>query len=196
MFTPPADQKLLAMLQEDSEQAIDLIFRKYYGYLCRSVYRILPDQRLVEDMAQEVFYELWRKRDRLHINTSLQAYLKRSAINKALNYLRDTKVKFEDEERAPVQKSQSSNAQEQMETAELKALIHSAIEDLPERCRIIFSLSRYENMSYQEIAEQLNISPKTVENQISRALRQLRQAIRPYINRSILLIGVIFTIFF
>ena len=196
MSTSLSDQQLLDLLSSDSEQAIDQIFRQYYTYLCREIYRIKPDARLAEDIAQEVFYELWKKRKRLNIQSSLRAYLKRAAVNKTLNHIRDSKIQLEEVEKAPPQKSKETGAIEQLQEEELRQLIAEAIEALPERCRIVFSLSRYENMSYQQIADELNVSVKTVENQISRALRQLREAIEPYINRSLMLIGVIFQYFF
>ena len=78
------EEELLSLLFTDGELAIDLIFRKHYSFLCKSVYRIIPDTQITEDLAQEVFYEVWRKREQLRINTSLKAYLKRAALNKAL----------------------------------------------------------------------------------------------------------------
>ena len=82
--TEYTDQELLDLLKENKEEAIDLLFRRYYSYVCKSAYRIIPDGNLVEDLAQDVFFELWKKRDRLNINTSVKAYLKRAVINKAL----------------------------------------------------------------------------------------------------------------
>ena len=154
------------------------------------MYRILSDENLSEDIAQEVFYELWKKRHRINIQTSLKAYLKRAAVNKSLNYIRDQKIKFEEVSKAPVLSTKSHNAQ--LEAKELQEQINLAVNALPERCRIIFSLSRFEEMSYQEIANTLQISTKTVENQISKALKILRQAIGPYLSKDTLLLLVSF----
>ncbi len=172
------DQDLLDLLKENKEEAIDLLFRRHYSYVCKSAYRIIPDGNLVEDLAQDVFFELWKKRDRLNINTSVKAYLKRAVINKALNYIRDKKMKFDDHEKFPETASKRASAQEMMEESEMEKVIHAAIDRLPERCRIVFCLSRFEEMSYQEIANKLEISIKTVENQISKALKYLRSELR------------------
>ncbi len=173
------DKELKHLMQSDGEQAIEHLFRMYYAYLCQAVYKILGDPSLVEDLVQDVFYELWRKKDRLNINISIRAYLRRAAVNKALNFIRDQKIKFEDEERAPVQESKISSALQTMEAAELQSRIDEVIDGLPNRCRVVFVLSRFEEMTYQEIAEQLDISVKTVENQISKALKILREALGP-----------------
>lgn len=185
-----SDKELISRLAEDGEQVIDLLFRRYYRFVCVAVYRILSDENLSEDIAQEVFYELWKKRHRINIQTSLKAYLKRAAVNKSLNYIRDQKIKFEEVGKAPVLSTKSHNAQ--LEAKELQEQINLAVNALPERCRIIFSLSRFEEMSYQEIANTLQISTKTVENQISKALKILRQAIGPYLSKDTLLLLVFF----
>lgn len=158
-----------------------LLFEAYYAYICKAVYKIIPDTVLVEDLAQEVFLELWRKRSQIHITTSLKAYLRRAAVNKALNYIRDNRVKLTNQERAPEVRARQAGALQQMEADELQQVIDQAVDGLPDRCRIIFILSRFEGMTYHEIAEQLDISVKTVENQISKALRTLRDRLSPYL---------------
>ena len=172
-----SDTELLQLLQTDSDRAIDLLFRTHYADLCRAVYRIIPDTNLVEDLAQEVFYELWKKRDKIVINTSIMAYLRRAARNKALNFIRDKKIKFEEEEKIPDLTSSEINSIQQLEVAELQEKIDQAIDQLPERCRLVFTLSRFEEMTYQQIADELSISIKTVENQISKALKLLRRTL-------------------
>ena len=176
-----SDQKLIELLKTDADKAIDQLFRNYYSFLCRTVYRIIPDSNLAEDLSQEVFYEVWKKRDRLKINTSLSAYLRRAARNKALNYIRDQRIKFEDQKEFPESIKLSTSPSKNLETEELEKLIEEAIDQLPERCRIVFSLSRFEEMSYAQIARELDISPKTVENQISKALKLLKEAVEPYL---------------
>jgi RNA polymerase sigma-70 factor (ECF subfamily) len=140
-----------------------------------------------EDLAQEVFMEIWKRRDSLVINTSLKAYLRRSAINKTLNYLRDKK-NWKNEELSEIQLEISAEPGKTLEANELEKIVGQAIEQLPERCQLIFKLSRVEEKSYQEIADELEISIKTVENQIVKALRMLRDALRPYIDSGLLLL--------
>ena len=177
-MTKNTDQELITSLQNGDESAMDLLFRRHYKSICRSVYRILKDNNLAEDIAQEVFLGLWKKRDKLKITTSVQAYLKRTAVNKSLNFIRDQKIKFDDEEKMPVQYNNQSTSQQKLEADDLQNLINDSIDLLPEKCRLVFTLSRFEEMTYQEIANELNISIKTVENQISKALKFLRKALK------------------
>lgn len=168
------------LLHQEPDNAIEVLFRQYYSYLCQAVYKIIPDPKLTEDIAQEVFLELWKRKDRLAISGSFKAYLRRAARNKALNYLRSQRIAFEDREDLPAIEAEIPGVVQQMEAAELHEIIDRAIDHLPERCRVVFALSRFEDMTYQEIADQLEISVKTVENQISKALKLLRIALGPY----------------
>lgn len=177
----PTDNELLQKLLTDGEEAVGLIFRRHYATVCRAAYHIIPAQEIAEDLAQEVFYELWRKRDQLQIGTSLPAYLKRAAVNKALNYLRDQKSQWEDDSALPSLPAREPGPQSRIETKELQALIDRYVEQLPEKCRLVFVLSRFEYLSHGEIAERLDISTKTVENQITKALRFLKEALSPYL---------------
>lgn len=167
------------MLNQGDERGIELIFRQYYAYICKAVYKIIPDSNLVEDLAQDVFYELWRKRGRIQVASSLKGYLRRAAVNKALNFVRDQRIKFAEQGQAPVQRSAEASAPEQLAADHLQSRIDQAINALPERCRMVFILSRFEDMSYREIADQLDIAPKTVENQMAKALKILRELLYP-----------------
>lgn len=177
---------MIALLEVDADRAIELLFRRYYAYTVKHVLRIIPDAGVAEDLGQEVFFELWKKREQIQIKSAVKAYLRRSATNKALNYLRDNKVVFTDEERAPIQISKDISAQQDMEVAELEEFIQTVIDNLPDRCRIAFNLSRFENKSYQEIADLMGISIKTVENQIGKALKILRAAVSPFVSKGLL----------
>lgn len=150
------------------------LFPTYFPLLCRVVYRIIPVAETAEDIAQEVFYELWRKRKEIQFSTSVRAYLTRSAVNKSLNYVRDHQHHLMDTPLRPTSTNTPSVPQ-QLAADELQERIDREINQLPERCRVIFVLSRFEDMSYQEIADKLGISRKTVENQVSKALRILRE---------------------
>ena len=186
-----SDKDLAALFEKNSEQAMEVLFRRHYTYLCQAVFRVILDEHLAEDLVQEVFFELWKKHRRLSITTSYGAYLRRAAINKTLNYIRDhRRVKFDNQEDLPLAAS-LTDAVQQLEKAELQELIDQAIDRLPERCRVIFVLSRFEDLTYREIAANLGISEKTVENQIAKALRWLRQALEPYLKQGgLALLGV------
>ncbi len=186
--TEHTDEELIALLATNEESAIDLVFRKYYAYLCKSVYRIISDTQITEDLAQEVFYELWRKRTQLNITTSLRAYLKRAALNKALNYIRDQKIDFRNAPAKEELTSKEASIVQELAAENLQKEIDQAIDSLPEKCRLVFVLSRYEEMSYRQIADQLDISIKTVENQISKALKSLRKSLAAHLPSSLLLL--------
>ena len=173
-----SDQELLTLLENDRERGVEALFRHYYELVNRSVYRIIPNRTTAEDVAQEVFLDLWRKRERLNITSSLPAYLRRAARNRALNHIRDQKLKFDDSDEGHLElPSGNISVTQKLAAEDLQRQINAAIDALPERCRIIFALSRFEEMTYKEIAEELSISVKTVENQISKALRLLREAL-------------------
>lgn len=175
------DEKILELLANGDQQAMEMIFRKYFGYLSLSIHRVLADENAAQDLVQDVFYDLWKKREALNISVSLKAYLRRAGINKAINYLRDRKIKWDDEARLSEQKSDQPSIIERLEGSELQQHIELCIDGLPERCRLVFTLSRFEEMSYQEIAGHLGISVKTVENQMTKALKILRETIGPFI---------------
>lgn len=177
------DDEILEMLKNNHSEAIDLLFRRHYRFVCKAAYRVLPDGHLIEDMAQDVFFELWKKRETLNITTSVRAYLKRAVINKTLNYIRGQRMKFSDVEDHGHEMGMPATALMDLQNEELTAVLHKAIDDLPERCRIVFTLSRFEGYSYQQIATELDISTKTVENQISKALKLLRIALEKYRSR-------------
>ncbi len=161
---------------------MEAIFHRHYSMVCKTVYRIVPEPETAEDLAQEVFLELWRRRESLQISTSPVAYLRRAAVNKALNYLRDHKIARADDTELPLLPDAQPGMQSQLEAVELQRLVDQYIEELPEKCRLVFILSRFESLSHAEIAEQLQISVKTVENQMTKALRFLRQALAPYLS--------------
>lgn len=170
---------MIELLKNNEEQAISLIFKEHYAYLCQAIIRIIKDPYVTEDLAQDVFHDLWKRRENLQISTSIKAYLRRAGVNKTLNYIRDKKVKWDDEDKLPSIAASAPSASDNLETQDLQKLIDQTIDALPERCRLVFTLSRFEELSYKEIAASLDISVKTVENQMSKALKILREALDP-----------------
>ena len=160
---------------------MELVFRQYYQDVFLAVVRVVSAADLAEDITQEVMFDFWKNHRRISISTSLRAYLRRAGVNKALNHIRDSKHKWDSDDELEREQSPALNAREQMEHDELENVVDQAIDSLPEKCRLVFVLSRFEELTYQEIADKLGISPKTVENQISRALRILRELLGPYL---------------
>ena len=145
-----------------------------YAPLCKTIFKIVGDKDTSEDIAQDSLYLVWEKRN--EINISAKSYLYRMAINKSFNYLqRDKKfVKTQDcdltEYELPV-----NDTEEKIDYLYTNELVNKAISSLPPACKAIFIMSRIDQMSYKEIGEALEISVKTVENQMLKALKVLRE---------------------
>lgn len=180
---------LLALLKDD-ERALRFIFDRYYPTLLQDAWRIIGDTDAARDLVQDVFVELWKKRHEIAVHTSLRAYLRKAVINRTLNYLKSHRRiswGLPDELQQLADTTDTDIYQkEQMESRE--ARVRTAIESLPEKCRIVFSLSRFEQMSHKEIAEKLNISVKTIENQITKAMKVLREILMNYPELSVIVI--------
>ncbi len=174
------DREILRLLKTDGEKAMEIIYSDYYNYLCHATYKILNDSVTTEDIVQDVLMEIWKKREILDITISLKAYMRRASINKALNHLRGKRMQFEDDDKYTETFVDSDDSHQKLEFNEFSDMINGSIESLPEKCRMVFSMSRFESMTYQEIASALDISIKTVENQISKALKILRKDLSDY----------------
>jgi len=174
------NKELIDLFSKDPQKAVEVLFKLYHSDLCKVVFRILKDESLAEDIVQDVFYELWKKRDKLGVNTSFRAYLKRASINKSLNYIRDNKIKFDGDEQYAYIESKE-NLVKNIEGKNLREIVDHEINKLPPKCRAAFVLSRFGDMSYKEIALEMSISVKTVEKHISKALKVLNETLRPYL---------------
>lgn len=181
-MTPQDQQRLFLQIQAGDRQALKVLFEQEYPSVCATIKRLVRDSNLAEDLAQEVFVRFWVKREELHITSSVSAYLRKMAANEALAHLRRKRT-FAMEEWTPVPESDiGDNAEERYLEGELQVHIQEAIDELPPRCRTIFQLSRHEELTYREIAERLDISIKTVENQMGKALKYLRNRLRGYLH--------------
>ncbi len=170
------EKELLSLLAISSEEALKIIYQKYWQPLFLSAYNILKDKEACEDIIQEIFIQLWLKRERLTITTSLSAYLFTASRYQVFHHIKKSAGRtelFEDlEERF------STDAPDvPLYVKELNERINTAVESLPEKCRIIYRLSREHHLSYKAIADHLQISPKTVENQLSISFKKLRDAL-------------------
>ena len=170
------DQQLFRRLNEGEATALDELFRRYYADLCRIALRFVTNEAEAEDIIQELFVSVWDKRatDR-PVPAAVGPYLRRAARNRSLNFLRDRKRIPVDDGEVPVTLAAPTRADDALQQDELRQRIHGAIDHLPERCRLVFVMSKIEEMSNKEIAAALEISPKTVENQMTRAYRLLRE---------------------
>lgn len=174
---PASDVQLFDALRRGESVALDELFRRYYVELCRTAVRFVTDPAAAEDVVQETFTRLWTRRDRLgDTPDAVGAYLRRAVRNRSLNYLRDRKrIPVDDGEVPETAADLGQLPGAALEHAETRDRITRAIDRLPERCRLVFVMSKIENMSHREIAEGLDISVKTVENQMTRAYKFLRE---------------------
>ncbi len=187
------DQSILALLKNNDEQAMERIFDAYYPYLVNTAYHVLMDGHQAKDLVQDVLFHFWERRDSLTIESGLKSYLRRAVTNKCIDQIRRKKRFGVAEEFTDFnQASADVSTQALMETSDLKQAILAAVESLPERCKLVFTLSRFEDMSHSEISEQLDISKKTIENQMTKALKTIRLAIQHYKELSIFIIAYFF----
>jgi len=159
-----------------------MIFRSYYQPLCRYAYSFLEDKEEAEEVVQSAFITIWEKRKSMDIQTSLKSYLYRMVRNACLNVIKHEKIKQQHvtHELAVTETTYESVTQKVYAT-ELELKISEAMKTLPEQCRLVFQLSRFEELKYQEIADQLQISVKTVENHMGKALKIMREQLKEYL---------------
>jgi len=177
-----SDNQLLDTLKAGDITAFEMLFRTYYQPLCHYAYTFVQDRDEAEEIVQSTFLSVWEKKSTLEIRTSVKPYLYAMVRNACLNVIKHEKIKQQhvDGELAVAERSVESVARTVM-ASELETRIYEAMEKLPEQCRIIFKLSRFEELKYAEIAEQLNLSVKTVENQMGKALKIMREQLRDYL---------------
>ena len=173
------EMKLYQKMKAGDSTAFDAIFQLHYERLVKSLYLKNGDLSLSEDIVQTIFIEFWTKRTTLNIETSIGAYLNKAVNNRWIDHFRKAKnIKIKEEEyfKNALLLDVSSPETDLLSKENLKA-IYTKIEALPLKCKVVFKLSRLEKKTYAEIAEDLDISVKTVEFHMSTALRILRKTI-------------------
>ncbi len=181
------DKITIEALREGDRAAFDALFRAHYAALCNYACSLTDGNMAeAEDIVQERFLKLWEKRMTLDINYSVKAYLYKMVHNACLNRIRHEKTKT----KYKVLNAHflEENPDYQLDTSnEIQTNVQRAMATLPEQCRHVFELNRFDALKYREIAEQLGISIKTVEKHIGKALRLLRIELADYIAVLILL---------
>jgi len=169
------DTKLMARVRAGDELAFELLFRRYEARLYAYLWRRVRDEELAADLTQETFVRLWQSRLRWQDSGSMGAYLIRTAQRLTIDEYRRREVRNRWSQDAAVASASAVRAPDQdLEERELRLRLDEAICALPERTREVFILKRDAGLSYREIAELMEISPKTVDAHMNRALRQLR----------------------
>ncbi|MGV3709283.1 MAG: RNA polymerase sigma-70 factor [Gemmatimonas sp.] len=178
------DAELLAGLRAGDSAAFDTIFREWYPRLVLISDRIVGERQVAEDLAQEVFLELWRRRESLSLETTVHAYLLQSVRNRSLNHLRHQQVRRRSVADVIEMSGTSKPADAEAVAGELKIAIENAMASLTPRCREVFQLSRERGLKYAEIASQLGVSVKAVEAQMGKALRTMREHLAQWLPES------------
>jgi RNA polymerase sigma-70 factor (ECF subfamily) len=169
------EKLVLQSIKNGDKDVFDEVFLKYFKSLHTYAYTFTNERDDAEEIVQNVFYKIWTKRANLKADGFLKSFLYRSVHNESLNYIKYQRVRTKfNAQYMDTRHGSSGNLDSEIMATELERKIHSAIRNLPEKCRQVFQLSRFDQMKYREIADALNISIKTVENQMGKALKTLR----------------------
>jgi len=179
----PENEAITMLLSQRDETAFEQVFKTHFKRLHAYAFTILRDEVEAEEMVQQVFFKLWERNVRkdsfgetVSLSGSVSAYLYRAVHNESLNYIKHQRVRSNHQLHvAYSMKNEVEHPAKKVMAGELEKKIHTALNELPEQCRTIFQMSRFDELKYREIADKLGISVKTVENQMGKALKLLRE---------------------
>jgi RNA polymerase sigma-70 factor (ECF subfamily) len=179
------DVLLVSKIKNGNVNAFKEVFTIYYAPLCMFASCIVKDTNDAEEIVQELFYVIWKNRNNLPLLHSLKGYLYNAVRNQSLLFVEHRNVvrTYASTEKERMSGDRwNTNPQAEMETAELEDLVNKSLNTLSERCRTIFLMHRMESCKYSEIADRLGVSVKTVEADITKALKTLKAEINRYFN--------------
>ncbi|HVW61592.1 MAG TPA: RNA polymerase sigma-70 factor [Puia sp.] len=172
----PNEEQIWRAIQKKEGAVFEHYYKEHYKFFFLAACSYLRDPRLAQEIVNDVFIKLWEDAGTISIQSSLRSYIYRAVINRSLNEL--DKRKKERQYQSELSQGPEQTAEPRdMEENELKIRLYKAIDQLPEQCRRVFMMSRFENLKQQEIADRLNISIKTVKNHITRALKELHEVL-------------------
>jgi RNA polymerase sigma-70 factor (ECF subfamily) len=166
---------------EEAGRGYELMFRRYYRPLCSHAVRFVHARTVAEDLVSEVFFSFWKNQVHLHITTSYQAYLYSAVRKRAYSHLQQEFQRdalADDTQQEGLEMAVELDPEQLLQYTELYQRIEETVRTLPPQCQRVFVMSRFEGKKHREIADELQISPKTIEAHLSRALSQLRQVLR------------------
>lgn len=177
----------------DNEAIFEQLYKKYFRELHAYAFSLLKDWDVAEEIVQTMFLKLWDKNETVQVRTSVKSYLYKSVYHSSLNYIRGQKVQLKYQHATMHSMTDhTDDADQKLTMRELELLLQNALSKLPEKCRAIFHLSRFEELKYQQIADQLNISIKTVETHMGKALKILRKEMKEFLPFIALMLSNIF----
>jgi len=170
-----AERLIRQAFRQDARLGYEQLFRQFYKPLCSHAVRYVYARDVAEDIVSDVFLNFWRGQAHLTVSTTFQAYLFGAVRNRVLNHLRNEALHEAVEAASPVGAEAAEDPQQILQFTELYVRIQTTITSLPPQCQRVFILSRFEGKTYAQIADQLDISVKTVETHLSKALTTLRR---------------------
>jgi RNA polymerase sigma-70 factor (ECF subfamily) len=174
--------KIISLQQGLDEKSFEQIFKTHFKPLCFFARKYIKDTDICKEIVHNVFVNIWEKRNNIDLQKNIKSYLFSAVYSRCMNHIRDQK-KFDGNATDHIEvmeKMDERDIEQKMAETELEDRINVAIQSLPEKCREVFQLNRMEGLKYKEIAEKLGISIKTVENQVSKALKVLREKLSDY----------------
>jgi RNA polymerase sigma-70 factor, ECF subfamily len=183
------ENELIQGLRSGEEDAFEFIFKNHFTGLCLFAEHFLKNTKTAEEIVEDFFCDLWDNCARISITSSLRGYLYRSVHNRCLKYIRHQKVEeqyiaehqYYFADREILETVTGDYPMVNLMTRELEDKITFVIESLPTQCKKVFCMNRFDNLTYQEIADQLNVSVNTVKTQMARALQKLRIELKDYL---------------
>ena len=186
--------EILQKIAKNDRKVFEQVFKSHYTDLCRFAMRYVREEITSEEIVQEVFINIWERRTELNINSSIKAYLFTAVRNRSFNYIKlQLPKEHQKTDVDALSELQIDNNEDDLRLEELKAYVNEAIDLLPKKCKAIFILSRTAGMTYKEIADEMDISVKTVENQVGLALKKLREQLNPIWDK--VMLSILFLLF-
>lgn len=173
-------QNITKQIREGNLKEFERIFKEFYPQLCLYALRFVKTKDLSEEIVQNLFCQIWENRKELNIHTSIKAYLYRSTYHNALQVLRKIGSHNKYKEYVKHHFTEDDSSTNKLEEKEINKIVQQTLSSLPQRCGTIFKMSRFEGLKYQEIAQKLSISIKTVEANMGKALKAFRHNLKDY----------------
>ena len=183
----PPEENTWNQIQQKNLSAFEGYYKEHYKTFFLLAYKYLNNREFSQEIVNDVFLKIWEDGNQISIESSLKSYIYKAIINRCINALNKQKKEIQNQRQLEARPQETFELR-QIEETELRIRLYKAIDELPEQCKKVFRMSRFEGLKQQEIADKLGISIKTVKNHITHALKELNKAVRTYMVVWILLI--------